>query len=144
MSPKLSHHLCFLRITERQFMLGRPSPVSKQTFIQSANSVISNSPLSKHHQAHFAGLEERFMLPGAGSETLWDMFLHAILPNPPMDKLAHFLLSARLYSKAKTRRQTVLHPPKGSKVQILEANAWVNKPYHLNQHLHSQLLTRLW
>lgn len=52
---------------------------------QSANSVISNSPLSKHHSS-FCRLGRQFMLPGAGSETLWEMFLHATPPNPPRDK----------------------------------------------------------
>lgn len=69
---KLSCHLCFVRITGRQIMLGGFSIVQTGIY-QSANSVISNSPLSKHHSS-FYRLGRQFMFSGAGSEILWGMF----------------------------------------------------------------------
>lgn len=80
--------------------------ILQTSIYQSANSVISGSPLSKHHGS-FCRLRRQFVFPGAGSEILREMFLHAVLPNSPIDKYAHFLPTARLCSKARTRKQIV-------------------------------------
>lgn len=70
-------------------------------------SKFSDFKLSTEQTAHFPDLEESSCFQGAGSEILWEMFLHAILQNPPTDKYALLLLTARLCSKARNRRWTV-------------------------------------
>ena len=92
---------------------------------QSANSVISNSPLSKHHSS-FYRLGRHFMFPGAGSEILWGMFSTCHPAKSNRQVMLTFYSPPDCVPKPRpgNRRFAAFN---GRKVQLLEANVWVNK-----------------
>jgi len=92
---------------------------------QSANSVISNSPLSKHHSS-FYRLGRQFMFPGAGSEILWGMFCTCHPAKSNRQVMLTFYSPPDCVPKPRpgNRRFAAFN---GRKVQLLEANVCVNK-----------------
>lgn len=90
--------------------------------------------------AYFVDVEVLVFLR-AGSEILWALFLHAILPKPQQMSNAHFLLTARLYSKARTRKQTVccLQKKAVSSTGNKHLGKSLPKPYQLG-HAHLLIL----
>lgn len=120
----------------------KASSILQTGVYQSANSVVSNSPLSTHHSS-FCRLGRQFMFPGAGSEILWKCF-H--MPSCQIPQQISMLPSYTLpdYVPKAGPGDRLFAASKGRKVQLLEAHTWVSKPYDLNQLGLAHLLRYFW